>query len=231
MEWGSGLVGPDTDRRSRWDGPVTGAVTPRLLGRNALAGVGDGLAGVRDFDGSDVLGGEAHGDDVFVALLSGAENDGVVVLGVPEVGSEHQAVLELGGFWEGGRLDGVAVEFGEELAEFVPVCLQIAVVGVLGCRLGLEGDLAEFSVASPVEVEVAVYASDGGLGFEDAIEAGSAEEGFVDGGGQAGALLEFFFDRSPGVAEFEGVEGRALRDDFLSRSVVGFGVRLDPFPV
>src|SRR6056297_2264622 len=73
-------------------------------------------------------------------------------------------------------------------------------------------------------------AADGGLRLVDPVQAGAAEEGLVDIGGEEAAFLQLVLDRLSAVPELEGVEGGALRGIF--RLVIrGFRVGGNPGPV
>ena len=73
------------------------------------------------------------------------------------------------------------MEFAEEVDELGPVSTQRSDVLSLAHGLGLEGDLFEGAALRPVKVEIAVQATKGRLGFEDAVQSGPTEEGFIDG--------------------------------------------------
>lgn len=143
----------------------------------------------------------------------------MAVFGVPEVGAEDEAVLEVFGLGIGGSLCGITVEDSKEIDEFGPVVLKESAVGADGLAFGTQGDLLELVVSIPVEVEVAMEAADRLLGPVAAVEADAREEGCGDGAFDHLTFREFCGDVFIGVAEFQGVEGRALGGGFEG----GFG--------
>lgn len=214
----------------------SGASGDRL--RLEVRGLGEATASVAavaladalgaDGDGANALGGDAHDHVVAEAFLAGAENDRVPVLGVPKMGAEDGAVLEVGRGREGSPLHRIAMELAEEVDELGPVSAQGGDVLAFADGLGLEGDLAEAAAFVPIEEQVAVEPADGGGGFEDSIQAGATEEGFAEGGGDRFAGLEFGFHGVAIIPELELIEGGTLGWRGIVGEVLGVDIAAHP---
>ena len=181
-----------------------------------------------DGDGANALGSDAHDHVLAETFLAGAENDRVPVLSIPKMGAKDGAVLEVGREREGSALHRIAVELAEEIDELGPVSAQGGDVLAFADGLGLEGDLAEAAAFVPIEEQVAVEPADGGGGFEDSIQAGATEEGFVEVGGDRFAGLEFGLHGVAIIPELELIEGGSLGWRGIGGEVLGIDIAAHP---
>lgn len=172
-----------------------------------------------------MLAGDADDDGVFLTFLSGAEKNGVSFVGVPEVGAENEAILEVVSGGVVAVLNGFSVKFGEEGAEFPPIGFEAASVRGAFEGLGAEGDFPEKSGGGPIEVEVAVESADGLFGAVDAVEAGAGEHGLGGFAIDCGAVFQLLEDFGSAVAEFEvGESGAFWRGGGVGGGRFGGGV-------